>query len=150
MLTKPVSPIFNNQSDHSISLSFPEEQKINILPLSTGNQITVFQYPSQKWQKSVSSHFQQPIWSLYLQIPLVWLESHFFPFNKQLDCNNSVSSTLSLICYIWWLLYLNGTKFQWNFLLQDNSHVLFHLHLYLFQNISPSNLWLNQITNKTL
>ena len=144
------------------------------LPFSTTNQITAFQYPSQKskksisshfqqairsqffsilprsGKKSVSSHFQQPIWSLYLQIPLVWLESHFFPFNKQLDCNNSVSSTLSLICYIWWLLYLNGTKFQWNFLLQDNSHVLFHLHLYLFQNISPSNLWLNQITNKTL
>ena len=39
-------PTFNSQSDHRISVSFPEVAKISILPLSTANQITVFPYPS--------------------------------------------------------------------------------------------------------
>ena len=76
------------------------------LPFSTTNQITAFQYPSQKskksisshfqqairsqyfsilprsGKKSVSSHFQQPIRSQYYHIHLVWLESQCFPIQQ--------------------------------------------------------------------
>ena len=102
------------------------------LPFSTTNQITAFLYPSQKsiksisshfqqairsqyfcilprsGKKSVSSHFQQPIWSLYLQIPLVWLESHF-PIQQTIRLQEFI-----ILYSVIDLLYLVAVVLEWD------------------------------------
>ena len=91
----------------------PSTDKTSILPLSIANQITGFQYPSQKWQKvsilPLSTANQIAVFPYPSSLARMTMFSHS---TNNLIARIQYTLLFSRICYVWWLFYLSGTTFQ--------------------------------------